>query len=100
MRIPVPRMMRKLREQAVDQRIAPPRERSAIKLWAFLAKRPKLYHFVTALAVGLLGALGRRRGAFAWLPGAGGWTAGRDLPVPEGRTFHDLWRERCQHVRR
>ena len=100
MRIPLPRMMRKLREQAFDQRIAPPRERSAIKLWAFLAKRPKLYHFVTALAVGLLGALGRRRGAFAWLPGAGGWTAGRDLPVPEGRTFHGLWRERRQHVRR
>ena len=100
MRIPLPRMMRKLREQAFEQRIAPPRERSAIKAWAFLAKRPKLYHFVTALAVGLLGALGRRRGAFAWLPGAGGWTAGRDLPVPEGRTFHGLWRERRQHVRR
>ena len=34
--------------------------------------------------------LGRRRGRFKQLPLAGGWTAARDLPAPEGATFHAL----------
>jgi L-lactate dehydrogenase complex protein LldF len=44
------------------------------------------------MAARLLGGLGRRRGAFRALPLAGGWTAHRDMPAPEGRSFHDLWR--------
>jgi L-lactate dehydrogenase complex protein LldF len=34
-----------------------------------------------------LGWLGRKRGRFASLPLAGGWTGGRDMPAPEGDTF-------------
>jgi L-lactate dehydrogenase complex protein LldF len=34
-----------------------------------------------------LGVLGRRRGRFGWLPLARGWTDGRDMPAPEGKTF-------------
>jgi L-lactate dehydrogenase complex protein LldF len=34
-----------------------------------------------------LGLLGRRRGRLTSLPFASGWTAGRDLPAPEGETF-------------
>jgi L-lactate dehydrogenase complex protein LldF len=37
--------------------------------------------------MGLLGWMGRKRGAFTALPLAGGWTGGRDLPAPEGPTF-------------
>ena len=40
-----------------------------------------------AAAIGLLGLLGRRKGRFTSLPLAGNWTAGRDLPAPEGDTF-------------
>jgi L-lactate dehydrogenase complex protein LldF len=28
------------------------------------------------------------------LPFGGGWTGGRDLPAPEGRTFRALYRQR------
>jgi L-lactate dehydrogenase complex protein LldF len=42
----------------------------------------------------MLGLLGRRQGSFYNLPLAGGWTATREMPAPEGRTFQELWREK------
>jgi L-lactate dehydrogenase complex protein LldF len=41
-----------------------------------------------------MAALGRKRGRFARLPLAGGWTAHRDFPAPQGKTFQQLWAER------
>ena len=41
--------------------------------------------------MGLLGRFGRKRGRFAKLPLAGGWTDFRDMPAPEGRTFRQAW---------
>jgi L-lactate dehydrogenase complex protein LldF len=41
-----------------------------------------------------LGNLRWRRGRYRRLPLAGGWTAHRDLPAPEGATFQQLWAER------
>jgi L-lactate dehydrogenase complex protein LldF len=61
--------------------------RRNLGLWAWFARRPQAYRIATRLAVGALKLLGRRKGAFKSLPLAGGWTAGRDLPVPEGGTF-------------
>ena len=46
--------------------------------------------------MGVLGMLGRRKGKFRSLPLAGGWTDWRDMPAPEGKTFHQLWAERQQ----
>jgi L-lactate dehydrogenase complex protein LldF len=46
-----------------------------------------LYRLGTRAAALARGRLGRKRGSFTWLPLAGGWTAGRDLPAPEGDTF-------------
>ena len=94
MQIPIPRILRYWREQAFARGVAPPVERGAVKLWAAFAKRPALYRLASRLAIGLLGRLGRRRGHFATLPFAGGWTRGRDLPAPEGRTFLDMWAAR------
>ena len=42
----------------------------------------------------VLRILGARRGRLRSLPIAGGWTGGRDLPVPQGRPFLDQWRAR------
>jgi L-lactate dehydrogenase complex protein LldF len=91
MRIPLPRMMRHWREREFERHLTPPVQRIGLRLWAFLARRPALYRFATGTALRLLAALGRRRGRFASLPLAGGWTAHRDLAAPQGRSFQQLW---------
>jgi len=58
-----------------------------------LATRPQLYHAITSLAARALGWAARTRGRFRGLPLAAGWTLGRDMPAPEGRSFHSLWAE-------
>ena len=93
MRIPLPAMMRTLREAEFDRRLGPIGPRVGIGAWAWLARRPALYRRATGLAIRLLGALGRRRGRFRRLPLAAGWTGSRDLPAPEGATFLALWRK-------
>ncbi|SLN21038.1 LutB/LldF family L-lactate oxidation iron-sulfur protein [Oceanibacterium hippocampi] len=92
MRIPLPRIMRYWREQAFERRVGPPLERAGIRFWAFFARRPALYRLATRLAIRVLRRLAGRRGVLTALPFAGGWTDGRDLPAPEGRTFQELWK--------
>ncbi len=87
MSIPLPDMLRKLRERGHEQRLSPPRVRAALRLWAYFAKRPGLYRLATRFGMAVLGRLGRRRGRFRRLPFAGGWTGARDLPAPQGQTF-------------
>jgi L-lactate dehydrogenase complex protein LldF len=99
MRIPLPALMRRWREQAFERAIAPARQRLAIRLWAFAAQRPGLYRLGARIAAGVLGALGKRKGRFRNLPLAHGWTAARDFPAPAGRTFMDQWAYR-QRARR
>jgi L-lactate dehydrogenase complex protein LldF len=94
MRIPLPKMMRHWRERAFADRLAPWPERLAIRTWAWFAKRPALYRLGAALGARLLAWRGGARGYIRALPLAGGWTAGRDLPAPEGRTFMQQWRKR------
>jgi L-lactate dehydrogenase complex protein LldF len=94
MRIPLPRMMRHWREREFERHLSPAAARYGLGLWAFVARRPTLYRLATGLAARLLGAFGRKAGRFRSLPLAGGWTGCRDMPAPEGRTFHQLWAER------
>ena len=91
MRIPLPRMMRHWREREFERHLTPRAFRAGLRLWVFFARRPRLYHACVGPVMRLLGALGRRRGRFRALPLAGGWTAHRDFPAPEGRTFQQLW---------
>ncbi|MGB8274457.1 MAG: LutB/LldF family L-lactate oxidation iron-sulfur protein [Alphaproteobacteria bacterium] len=93
MHIPLPRLLRRWREKAWET-LTPSRSTWAVRLWAMLAKRPRLYRAATRMATGALARLGRGRGAVRWLPFASGWTEGRDFPAPEGATFHDLWQRR------
>jgi len=94
MRIPLPGLMRRLRERQFEKGLAPMAARWGLPVWAFLARNPALYRLVTAPAMRLLGWLGRRRGRFSRLPGAGGWTASRDFPAPQGPSFQALWDRR------
>ena len=94
MRIPLPKMMRHWREKEFEHHITPGGMRRGIGMWAWAAKRPRIYHFGARMAVGFLGLLGRRKGAFKTLPMAAGWTKHRDLSAPEGQTFQQQWAER------
>ncbi len=93
-RIPLPKLMRELREREFTRRLSPATARWGVAAWAFLARRPGLYRLALALPLRLLGALGRRRGRFRWLPLAGGWTAARDFPAPRGPSFQAMWAAR------
>jgi len=93
-KIPLPKMMRHWREREFAQRLSPPVYRSVLGLWALVARRPALYHAMVEAKARLLGWLGRPHGRFRTMPLASGWTRMRDMPAPEGRSFHSLWAER------
>jgi L-lactate dehydrogenase complex protein LldF len=86
-KIPLPRLMRHWREREFERHLTPVAARTNLWLWGFLARRPALYRLATRAAAFGLGWLGRKKGRFTGMPLAGGWTAGRDLPAPEGDTF-------------
>jgi L-lactate dehydrogenase complex protein LldF len=93
-KIPLPKLLRHWREREYTARLTPPVSRFGLRLWAWLAQRPGLYHVVGEAVSRLLGWAGSRRGRFRSLPLAAGWTAVRDMPAPEGRSFQALWSER------
>jgi L-lactate dehydrogenase complex protein LldF len=94
MRIPLPKMMRNWREREFERAIKPSVARYGLSVWAYFAKRPKLYQFMAGFGMPLLSLIGGRKSRIAALPLAGGWTAFRDLPAPEGRTFQQAWAQR------
>src|SRR5690606_3483476 len=95
-----PKMMRHWRERAYEDGIAPATERYGVGIWAWFAKHPALYGLGARTAVRALAWLGRKEGRLRKLPLAGGWTEGRDLPAPQGRTFQEQWRRRQSRSRR
>jgi L-lactate dehydrogenase complex protein LldF len=99
MHIPLPKMMRHWREREFERHLSPPAYRYGIGVWAFFARRPRLYRFFASLAMRVLANRGMDRGRFQKLPLAGGWTKHRDFPVPEGRTFQEMWAERRKRGR-
>ena len=94
MQIPLPGMLRRLREREFQQGLTPPVARAGLGAWAFLARRPRLYGWVTRIGVKVLSWLGGRKGRLSWLPFASAWTAARDLPAPAGETFQQAWKRR------
>jgi L-lactate dehydrogenase complex protein LldF len=93
-KIPLPDLLRKLREQQFERRLRPWSERAGLRLWSWLGTHPRLYAFATRLGVRVLHWMGGSDRLLHRLPFAGGWTDGRDLPAPAGRTFRDLYAER------
>lgn len=99
-KIPLVRIMRRWREEDQEAGLAPVRQRALMKLWAFFATRPRLYHPAARILAAVLGAAGGRSGRFRRLPFGRAWTATRDFPAPQGRTFQQLWREHERGVPR
>jgi L-lactate dehydrogenase complex protein LldF len=95
-KIPLPDLMRKLREKQFDQALRPWSERWSIKLWSFAVKRPRLYAFLSRMGARVAARMGGKDRLIHSLPGLDGWTQGRDMPAPQGRTFRELYRERSR----
>jgi len=85
--IPLPDLLRDLRQEENRQKLSASRWRYGLKLHAWLARHPSLYQPLTATFIALLHLLGRKRGSFSRLPLAGGWTSQRDFPAPQSETF-------------
>ena len=63
-----------------------------LKAWTWLALHPAIYALATKIGVRIMRALGGRENLLHTLPGASGWTDGRDFPAPTGKTFRELYK--------
>jgi L-lactate dehydrogenase complex protein LldF len=95
-KIPLPKMLRHWREREFAKKLTRPVWRTGLSLWSWVARRPALYHALSEIASRALGWAAGSRGRFRSLPMAAGWTGVRDMPAPEGRSFHSLWAERAK----
>src|SRR6266567_7400647 len=93
-KIPLPDLLRKLREQQFQKHLRPWSERFGLRAWSWVAGRPRLYAFATRIAARALAWMGGGARLIHKLPMGGGWTDGRDMPAPAGRTFRDLYAKR------
>ncbi len=93
-KIPLPELLRKLREKQVERHLRPWFERLAFRLWAWVASRPALYGLGTRFAVRYLEWLADGKGSISRLGLAPEWTQGRNFPAPEGKTFRELYAQR------
>lgn len=91
MSIPLPQFLRRLRHRQHEERLNAPRDRLALRAWAFFARHPSLYRPLSRLSALALARLAGRGGVLRRLPLAGGWTTARDLPAPQGESFHGAW---------
>jgi L-lactate dehydrogenase complex protein LldF len=91
-KIPLPKIMRHWRAVEYAKGLAQKSAVLGLSLWAFAAKRPWLYRLLARTLARLLKARAGKHGFVRALPMMRGWFAVRDLPAPEGKTFHDLWR--------
>ncbi len=94
-KIPLPELLRKLREKQVDRGLRPRIEIAAFGLWSWTARHPRLYALATAFAVRCLRAMANRKGMIRALPFGAEWTRGRFFPAPRsGKTFRALYAAR------
>jgi L-lactate dehydrogenase complex protein LldF len=94
-KIPLPELLRTLREKQVDRGLRPRSETAAIRLWSWTAQHPRLYALATSIAARFLRILGGRDGMISMLPFGGEWTKGRLFPAPKSwRTFRALYAAR------
>ncbi|MFD3189948.1 LutB/LldF family L-lactate oxidation iron-sulfur protein [Sedimentitalea sp. HM32M-2] len=93
--IPLPDMLRSLRARQFEEDLTPAVTRTALGVWGWLARRPRLYHLATGVAVFGLRLWSWNRGRIRRFPMAGNWTRDRDLPQPELGTFMQQYSRRA-----
>ena len=95
-KIPLPDLQRKLREQEFERGLRPWTERTGLRAWSWLATHPAMYALALRVAARVLRTMAGGDRLLHKLPLGGAWTEGRDMPAPEGRTFRDLYAERTR----
>ena len=93
-RIPLPDMMRALRERERNEGLGSRLQRAAVGAFTKLAARPALYRAVTSLGIRLLALAAGGRARLRRIPFAKAWSGTRDLPVASSSTFQRQWRRR------
>ncbi len=92
-RIDIPRMLLKLREQGTERGHSPLWLKVGLKLYSQVAKRPALYRFGQKMQ-GLATNLIAKQGWINRLPGPlSGWTEHRAFPAFAKKSFREQWRE-------
>ena len=91
--IPLPDLMRKLREKQWRKKLTTTPYRFTLGLWAALVKRPSIYRVASRAGVRIIELMAGRKGFVRSLLGAGGWTRYRDLPAPRAGTFMDQYKQ-------
>jgi L-lactate dehydrogenase complex protein LldF len=97
MSIPLPALLREHRLQSQRDGLASPLARGMLAMWAAIARRPRLYHWLVEGKSRLLHRLAGTAGSLHHVPLAGGWLASRDLPAQQGGSFVLAWQRRRQY---
>jgi L-lactate dehydrogenase complex protein LldF len=93
-KIPLPDLLRKLREKQYERKLRPGMEYLGFAIWSYFAKRPALYRFAARAGARVLKMMSHDRKLISKLPFASGWTDSRDMPAPSGKTFQELYKQR------
>ena len=92
-KIPLPELLRKLREKQFDRGLRPWYERAALMGWGWAARNPSLYRAGSRVAARVLKWMGGDKARIRSMPLAGGWTDHRDLPASRtGKPFMEMYR--------
>lgn len=90
-KIPLPDLLRKLRERQFERHLRPWIERLGLSAWVFLATRPKLYRLVFGVANRVLRLWAGKRGRIGSFGPGNGWTDFRDFPGPSSKPFSERY---------
>ncbi len=90
-RIPLPKLLRKLRSQIFERGLVDRPSRFGLAMWGLIARHPKIFRMTIGLSAWFLCRLGGRRGSIQNLPLGSGWTKTRDFPAASGRGFVSSW---------
>ena len=94
MKIPLPDLLRKLRERQMDRGLRPLSERLALRVWGWAVRHPEVYRPMVRLGSRVLRWMGDPAQQIKANRFMRGWTRTRDLRVPQGTPFKERWAQR------
>lgn len=94
--IPLPQLLRSLRAKSWENQYEPLTSRFFVKIFAFLAKRPRLFQLSSTMG-GKVMKMFSRQGWIHQMPLTKGWTKNRDLIAPEPQTFMQQYNQRVRN---